>query len=411
MVGHFGVRASRFKLASDQESVCICCHAAVVISLREGDRAKEFILSDAVGERLRSSELVGAVRLRTDVWEVAPLTKVGVIRIGDVTVRIEPKVAIDQLLFLISFAVKITWSEGLVGVGEHLDLVSMVAHTFVRHAERVVEAGLLQGYREIDDSSAVLRGRIRETDQLRTSFGIAPPLCVRYDDYTTDIVENQLLRAAARALLRLHCLDPMVVRQLRGLDLVFGEISALPGGRTVPTWAATRLNERYRFALWLAELILRSTGVSSAIGDVQIRGFIVDMTKVFEGFVCRCLGDALAPIGGQCALQSRHAMDEAGIVVLRPDLVWLDLLLRPRAVVDAKYKAEKPSGFPNADYTKCWPTALLCSLTPVTWCTRRATNWERLTPCATRVFGSLSTLWISPNARHNSWHQLPASPR
>jgi len=35
-------------------------------------------------------------------------------------------------------------------------------------------------------------------------------------------------------------------------------------------------------------------------------------------------------------------------VPVRPDFVWLDGGV-PRIVVDAKYKAEKPSGFPQAD--------------------------------------------------------------
>ena len=34
---------------------------------------------------------------------------------------------------------------------------------------------------------------------------------------------------------------------------------------------------------------------------------------------------------------------------MRPDLVWYDDALQPLAVVDAKYKSEKTSGFPNAD--------------------------------------------------------------
>jgi 5-methylcytosine-specific restriction enzyme subunit McrC len=35
-------------------------------------------------------------------------------------------------------------------------------------------------------------------------------------------------------------------------------------------------------------------------------------------------------------------------VVLRPDIVW-KIRGSPVAVVDAKYKAEKPAGYPNAD--------------------------------------------------------------
>lgn len=41
-------------------------------------------------------------------------------------------------------------------------------------------------------------------------------------------------------------------------------------------------------------------------------------------------------------------LDEAAAVEMRPDLVW-QVNGQPVAVVDAKYKQEKPSGYPYAD--------------------------------------------------------------
>jgi 5-methylcytosine-specific restriction enzyme subunit McrC len=43
-----------------------------------------------------------------------------------------------------------------------------------------------------------------------------------------------------------------------------------------------------------------------------------------------------------------HHFDEAGQVRLRPDIVW-KIRGSAVAVIDAKYKAEKPAGYPNAD--------------------------------------------------------------
>jgi 5-methylcytosine-specific restriction enzyme subunit McrC len=47
--------------------------------------------------------------------------------------------------------------------------------------------------------------------------------------------------------------------------------------------------------------------------------------------------------------QYRGFLDEDGLVPMRPDVVWLDERNAPRAVIDAKYKAEWHSGFPNSD--------------------------------------------------------------
>ena len=46
--------------------------------------------------------------------------------------------------------------------------------------------------------------------------------------------------------------------------------------------------------------------------------------------------------------QDPHHFEEAGQILLGPDVVW-KLRGAPLAVVDAKYKAEKPAGYPNAD--------------------------------------------------------------
>ncbi len=47
-------------------------------------------------------------------------------------------------------------------------------------------------------------------------------------------------------------------------------------------------------------------------------------------------------------LQYATFLDEAENVPVKPDFVWTYGGL-PRVVVDAKYKSEKPSGFPQAD--------------------------------------------------------------
>jgi 5-methylcytosine-specific restriction enzyme subunit McrC len=72
------------------------------------------------------------------------------------------------------------------------------------------------------------------------------------------------------------------------------------------------------------------------------------MAKVFEDFVTAALATELQRIGGRCRSQDRHHLDVDSRVAIRPDLVWY-LDGTPAAVIDAKYKAEKPAGFPDAD--------------------------------------------------------------
>lgn len=80
----------------------------------------------------------------------------------------------------------------------------------------------------------------------------------------------------------------------------------------------------------------------------MVSGFLFDMWRIYEDFLCAALRDALAPIGGKAFLQYRTHLDEAQVVAMRPDFVW-SRDGTPVIVADAKYKVEKFDRFPNAD--------------------------------------------------------------
>ena len=118
---------------------------------------------------------------------------------------------------------------------------------------------------------------------------------------------------------------------------------------TRPVWRATRLNAHYVPALRLAEIVLDATSVEPLRGTVAANGLLVSMPRLFEDFVTAALGERLTARRGRVVAQdTARSLDRDGHVPLRPDLVWYDGV-RPLAVVDAKYKAEKPEGFPGAD--------------------------------------------------------------
>lgn len=318
------------------------------IRLVEGGLAAVVSLAEDVGAALSRSEVVTVSRLGEDLWEIGASRFVGVATVAGVTVWIRPKVDIHRILFLLGYAKKPGWRDDTVKLAEVTDLVPALAHAFAAQAERALERGLLYGYVELDDSLTVLRGRLRDQEQLRRRFGIAVPLLVRYDDHVVDIAENQLLRAAAELLLRVPGVRPATRARLRGLRLALADVTPLVRGVPLPTWAPSRLNERYHVALWLAEIVLRGNAVDQAPGDVRVSGFLVDMAKVYEDFLTVALTEAFRPHDGWCRAQDRHHLDVDSRVAIKPDLVWYRDGA-PTAVVDAKYKAEKPAGFPDAD--------------------------------------------------------------
>ena len=141
--------------------------------------------------------------------------------------------------------------------------------------------------------------------------------------------------------------DPLL-STLHRLRVLLSDVSAVRDRRARFDWEPSRLNSRYVPALVLAELILAGWSFEQRHGNVVVSGFLVDMARVFEDFVTVALREAFAAWGGRADLQWRGHLDTGRAVAVQPDFVW-SVEGVPRVVVDAKYKAEKPSGFPNAD--------------------------------------------------------------
>lgn len=305
-------------------------------------------------EQAQALARCGIVEVRpggaTGVWRVRAGRYVGAARVGDLEVRIAPKVAVDRLLFLVGYATSGRhWRDEDLQLGEAPQLVPVLAEALWRQTERALRHGLLQGYRTVDESAAVLRGRLREADQMHRHRGQPWPLEIRHDEFTVDIPENQILRTAVERMRQVPRVAAATRRRLRHLSVRLADASPLPRGLPVPAWHPSRLNTRYQPALRLAELVLRATSIEYGESGPAVNGLLLDMPKVFEDFVTTALREELeATHGGRVLSQLVRHLDLAGRITIVPDIVW-QRQRQVAAVVDAKYKTEAPSGYPNAD--------------------------------------------------------------
>jgi 5-methylcytosine-specific restriction enzyme subunit McrC len=328
------------------------------VALSEYERASH-PLPDAVGRALAGARIVETAVPDPDVpghWLLRAGSKVGAVTVevpgGEpVTVRIAPKVPVARLFFLLGYSrePRSIWDDAPVDVAEHLDLLPALAHAVERQTDRALRQGLLQGYRTTEETALVVRGRIREAEQIRRHFGATLPVEVTYAEFTTDIAENRLLRTAVERLLRLPGVPRDVRRRLLHQRARLIDVTPVPRGQPLPAWRPSRLNARYHQALHLARVVLDNASAEHAPGGLRIDGFLCDMNKLFEDFVTVALREAFRDSGMRGTLQDRLHLDEAGAVPMRPDFVLYGPGGAPVAVADTKYKAERPEGYPNAD--------------------------------------------------------------
>lgn len=317
--------------------------------LTEGGAAQSMPLSPVEYDALRRLAIVDVIPTHEPGWyEVGAGRKIGAVSVGDLEVVVRPKITdLNRLIFLLGYSAhRDLWRDDRVGLSEADDLLPALAEAFSRLASRATEQGLLQGYRTVTDTLPVLRGRMLAGEQMTRHFGLPLPLAVEYDDFTVDIAENRILLAAALRMLTVPGISAGARRRLQRLHLSLADVTRPAKGTQLPRWQPTRLNTRYHDALRLAEIVLAAQSFEQRIGDLTVTGFMFDMWRVFEDFVCTALGDAL---DGRSGTQQRLHLDVAEQVVMKPDLVWFGTGRRIRAAVDAKYKAERPEGFPDAD--------------------------------------------------------------
>ncbi len=320
------------------------------IILQELDQAGQVHpLDDAQAALLSATRLVDVQPLGSGHWRLAPTGRVGAVRAGDLDVQVRPKTGISRLLFLLGYAADPGFRSDYVTASAEPDLWPALAESVVRQTERALGPGVLQGYMVVDEALPLVRGRVRVADQIARRPGLPLPLEVRYDEYSPDIPENQIIRSALRRLAAVPRLRPDLQSRLAHLDGRLDGVHVLAPRSALPEWRLTRLNSRYTAALRLAEIVLRNQSAEPGPGGVTVASFVVSMAKVFEDFVTVALQEALAARPGHTQGQYPDFLAEQRQVPIRPDVVHL-MGSRPVAVFDAKYKLEDPSsGYPNAD--------------------------------------------------------------
>ena len=325
------------------------------IDLREY-APSEYLLTPAEHDALRSAlpsltieRVIGAEHKHT----LTPGSKVGAVEVGGLSVRIEPKIGIPQLVSLACYAIgEVKFQESDFDFPEETALPDALALALVAAARRAFARGLLHGYRTEEEALLTVRGRIRFDDQVRRRFGVPLPVEVRYDDFTDDVLPNRLVKAAVERLggKRLHSHKARVglgwvAAMLENVSLEEYPPNDVPGVRF------DRLNAHYEQVVTLARLVLRHGAFEAGRGTVRASGFLMDMNVVFQEFVTVALREVLRL--SERSFRSpkrlpRVTLDEENEIGLEPDLSWWE----GGACVfvgDAKYKRIRYERIPNAD--------------------------------------------------------------
>ena len=298
-----------------------------------------------------------------DQYDLTPGPTVGSVEVDGLSVLIEPKIGIPQVLSLACYAIgKVRFQKSDFGFPNAPALPDFLALALGRAARKAFSRGLLHGYRTEEEALLTVRGRIRFDEQIRRRPGILSPIEVQYDEFTDDILANQLVKAAAYRLGRMRLRSPEARWGLGWIAGMLDSVSFLGWPQNdVPEMTFDRLNEHYRDVAALSRLVLRHGAFESRRGHVRASGFLMNMNDVFQEFVTVALREKLGVSADMLKEQAILSLDEGDRVHLRPDLVWQDGG-RCVFVGDAKYKRLADERIPNADLYQLLAYATALSL-------------------------------------------------
>ena len=287
-------------------------------------------------------------------YVLRPSSHVGVVNVGDLSVIIRPKVKIDRVMFMITYAMDPDyWSRPdfteLAQVDDVSDILEAVALSFTHYTKQAIGQGLLRGYRREEDALNTVRGQIRFSDQIRRKYDLPLPIEVTYDEYTEDIEQNRLLKTALHRLSFARMRNQSIADEIRRLRPAFDMVqlsSYAPGA--LPTIRYTRLDEHYRPAVELARFIIENTTPDLSYGEISTASFVIDMNQVFEKFVYVALRETLKLSENEWRRGKSLALDKRGRIGMEPDLSWYPSGSQcPCFVGDAKYKKLDEESFTN----------------------------------------------------------------
>lgn len=285
-------------------------------------------------------------------WRITDVTKVGVAVVADCELHVIPKTPLENIVFMASLGgLQIGLDETETGYGTDASIPTAIARAFLVALDRATRRGLLKGYRSVQESTSVVRGRWDIPSQLAKRPGIPLPVEIDFDDFTENIDENRILQTALRVLGRLEGVDSSLGHELKGFQVLFAGVESLPRGLPLPELRMQRLNQHYAVPLRLARVILEAASWTHREGATVGGTFLVNMAAVFEAYIAGRVRSELADLGLDVTAQDRSWwLDTDRSIALRPDIV-ISCTGTALTVADTKYKVlgDGQGSAPNGD--------------------------------------------------------------
>lgn len=302
------------------------------------------------------------VALKPNGLELTMGPYVGSVPINDkLSLNISPKISIDNFFFLLKKAnmdiqfIDEYYRSYLSGIS-NMNMLDLITLKFIKGLKKIEQNGIYRDYVEIKKNGIDLKGKIVFKEHISKNIfkNIQHKVVYSYDDYSRDIVENQVLKYVIHYLIRYYKSvenKKEFIKDLKYYEDLFYNVSL--NRRIVFLNKTSRkeiiskmpsLRRYYNEALIAAFMIIDKAEFKFEEGNElnTLPSIYVNTADLFEKY-CRIGLAERAQVSEKFYKNSLKLFSDGNYnQKVEPDIVY-ESNSTIKCIIDAKYKSEKPS--------------------------------------------------------------------
>lgn len=200
-------------------------------------------------------------------------------------------IPIENIYYLLSYSWNMLDEKNRVNVSTDgiTKLIDLLAKVLINSTRHLLKRGIAQSYVEYETEVIGLKGKLAVSETLKANVFDRQRTICRFDEFSPDILLNQILVSTLRQLLFVRLLDRNLKQEIRNLLYMFPEIKQIEITKSVfNRIRINRNNKFYGFVLNVCELIHNNLLPSEDKGSWYFTDFTRDevkMYRLFENFI------------------------------------------------------------------------------------------------------------------------------
>lgn len=263
-----------------------------------------------------------------------------------------PKIPIKNIYYMLCYAWDILDQKDTLDLGtERLDnIYNLLSRVYINGVTNLLKRGLSRYYIEETDEMPMIKGKIYISSSIRRqSLRFGKAVC-SYDEFSSDIVLNRIIKKTINILLMTSGLDYGLKLQLNKLKPSFQMISDIElTNKVFASLRYDRSNHHYVLLMNISELIYKGLLTKEEGNKLQFSDFIREkqMAKLYEKFVLnfykKHLDNSYRVHSPKIKWQINNNMteeDSSLLPVMLTDIVVENTNKKTQLIIDTKYYSQ-----------------------------------------------------------------------